>query len=54
MSAIIAYFSRNGENYVSGAIRNLDVGNTEIVAKSIHDLVGGTLFKLEPLQEYFV
>lgn len=52
MSAIIAYFSRNGENYVCGEIRNLDVGNTEIVAKSIHSLIGGMLFKLEPLQEY--
>ena len=52
MSVIIAYFSRAGENYVSGVIRGLNTGNTEIVAKDIHRLVGGTLFKLEPIQEY--
>lgn len=52
MSVIIAYFSRNGGNYVSGEIRDLDVGNTEIVAKSIQSLTGGMLFKLEPMQEY--
>mgnify|MGYP003097567109 FL=1 len=28
MADLIVYFSRNYENYVSGAIRNLDVGNT--------------------------
>lgn len=42
MSAIIAYFSRNGENYVSGAIRNLDVRNTEMVVKK-----SGSLFYLK-------
>lgn len=52
MSAIIVYFSRNGENYVSGAIRDLKVGNTEIIAEMLHNLTGAELFKLEPMQEY--
>lgn len=52
MSAIIAYFSRCGENYVSGAILNLKVGNTEIIAEMLHNLIGAELFKLEPVQEY--
>lgn len=52
MSAIIVYFSRNGENYVSGAIRDLKVGNTEIIAQMLHNLTGAELFKLEPMQEY--
>lgn len=52
MSAIIVYFSRNGENYVSGAIRDLNVGNTEIIAEMLHNLTDAELFKLEPMQEY--
>jgi len=28
---LIAYFSREGGNYVSGRIVNLSVGNTEVV-----------------------
>lgn len=52
MPAIIAYFSRAGENYVSGAIRDLTVGNTEVIAQMLHDLTGSELFKLEPVQEY--
>lgn len=52
MPAIIAYFSRCGENYVSGAIRNLKVGNTEIIAEMLHNLTGAELFKLEPVQAY--
>ena len=27
MAEMIAYFSRTGENYVGGVIKNLDVGN---------------------------
>lgn len=29
---LIAYFSREGNNYVSGRIVNLPIGNTEVVA----------------------
>lgn len=32
MAEIIVYFSRRDENYVSGTIRKLDIGNTEIAA----------------------
>ena len=52
MADLIVCFSRNYENYVSGAIRNLDVGNTEVVACIIQQLTGADLFKLEPIQEY--
>ena len=27
---LVAYFSREGNNYVSGRIENLSVGNTEV------------------------
>lgn len=52
MASIITYFSRNGENYVSSAIKDLKVGNTEIVAGIIQKLTGADLFKLEPVKEY--
>lgn len=52
MASIIIYFSRNGENYVSGAIKDLKVGNTEIVAGMLQKLTGADLFKLEPVKEY--
>ena len=52
MSAIILYFSRAGENYVSGAIRNLSKGNTEVAAEIIHKLTGADLYKIEPAVPY--
>ena len=30
---LIAYYSRNGNNYVCGRIVNLPIGNTEVFAK---------------------
>lgn len=52
MSAIIIYFSRKDENYVSGVIKNLPVGNTEVAADILQRLTGAEQFKLEPIQEY--
>lgn len=52
MAKIIVYFSRKDENYVSGTIRKLDIGNTEIAAGLLQELTGAELFKLEPMQEY--
>mgnify|MGYP001703516257 CR=1 FL=1 len=31
MAQLIVYYSRRGENYVSGSIQTLAVGNTEAV-----------------------
>ena len=36
---LIAYYSRRGENYVNGSIKNLAKGNTEVVAAKIKDLL---------------
>ena len=36
---LIAYYSRRGENYVNGSIRNLKLGNTEVVAQKIKALL---------------
>lgn len=52
MASMIAYFSRRGENYVSGALRELAVGNTETAAGMIRELTGAALFPIEPAQAY--
>jgi flavodoxin len=49
---LVAYFSRPGKNYVNGTIVDLAVGNTEVVAKQIHELTGGDLFHIEPVNAY--
>ena len=49
---LIAYFSREGNNYVGAKIVNLSVGNTEVAAKLIEKLTGGDMFKLEPVKKY--
>lgn len=52
MKTLIAYFSRKGNNYVSGNIVNLPVGNTEVAAGMIQELTGGTLFEIESVNTY--
>ena len=49
---LIAYFSREGNNYVSGKIVNLPVGNTEVAAKMILEMAGGDLFRIEAVNVY--
>jgi flavodoxin len=49
---LIAYFSRSGNNYVSGKIVNLPVGNTEVVAKMIQEMTKGDLFPIEAVNAY--
>lgn len=52
MSELIVYFSRKYENYVSGEIKNLEIGNTEVAAGIIQKLTGADMFKIEPVQAY--
>ena len=52
MKSLVIYFSHTGENYMSDGIRNIDKGNTEIVADTIRDLTGADLFKVEPVNGY--
>jgi flavodoxin len=49
---LIAYFSRKGQNYVSGKIVDLKVGNTEVVAKMINKITGGDMFHIETVKAY--
>lgn len=52
MKQLIAFFSRAGNNYRNGQIINLAIGNTEIAAKQIQDMIGAELFKIEPQKKY--
>ena len=49
---LILYYSRRGQNYVNGAVRELEKGNTEIVAEFIQKAVGGDLFQVETIKTY--
>lgn len=52
MKALIVYYSRKGQNYWNGTIKNLQKGNTEIVAEIIQNEVGGDLFEIQTIKEY--
>jgi flavodoxin len=49
---LIAYFSRSGNNYVSGSIADLPIGNTEVAAKMIQEMAGGDMFRIEAVKTY--
>ena len=49
---LIAFFSRADENYFGGAMRYVKVGNTEIVAGIMKDLISADTFKIEMKDPY--
>jgi flavodoxin len=49
---LVTYFSRRGNNYVGENIVDLPVGNTEVVAKMIHEIMGGDVFRIESATPY--
>lgn len=52
MAALIAFYSRAGENYFGGAYRRISVGNTEKAARMLADLTGGTLYRIQQAEPY--
>ena len=52
MKKLVAFYSRNGENYFAGEYKNIDVGNTEKVAMYIAETIGADVFKIEQKQPY--
>ncbi len=52
MAALIAFYSRAGENYFGGAYRRIAVGNTEKAAEMLADLTGGELFRIRQAKPY--
>lgn len=49
---LIIYYSRVGENYWNGTVKNLEKGNTQIVAEYIQKAVGGDMFEVETVKAY--
>ena len=49
---LIIYYSRKGENYVSGSMKQLAKGNTDYCAEFIQKAVGGDLFEIETVRDY--
>lgn len=49
---LIVFYSRADENYVSGTLKMLTVGNTEVAAHMIEELTGGDLFRIEQVTPY--
>ena len=52
MADLVIYFSRNGENYFGGELKNIEKGNTEVIAEYIQEITGSDMFKVEPAVEY--
>ena len=49
---LIVYYSRRGSNLVDGVVRDLKIGNTELLATILQKLTGGDCFRLEPVTDY--
>lgn len=49
---LIVYYSRRGENYVGGVVKNLQQGNTECVARKIAELTDADCFHIETVKTY--
>lgn len=49
---LIAYYSRRGQNYVDGVIRDLTIGNTEFLARRLAEMTDGTLFRIDTVKPY--
>lgn len=49
---LVIYYSRKGQNYWNGSIRDLPKGNTEIVAEMIRKAVGADVFEVETVKDY--
>ena len=52
MKTLIAFFSRADENYFGGALRYIEVGNTEIVCNLIKEMIPVDIFRIEMKEPY--
>lgn len=52
MKKLIAFYTRAGENYVDGAMKELEKGNTEVIAETLQKLTGADLFQIEQKTPY--
>ncbi|MDK2911145.1 MAG: hypothetical protein PWR29_102 [Methanolobus sp.] len=51
-NCLVTFFSRAGNNYVSGKIVNLPVGNTKVVADMIQEITGSDVFQIDTVKSY--
>ena len=51
-NTLIVFFSRADENYFGGAMRYVEVGNTEIAVGKMRELIEADAFKLEMKEPY--
>lgn len=49
---LIVYYSRADENYVGGVLKQLEIGNTEVAAGIINELIDADMFKIQQHREY--
>ncbi|MEU5877884.1 flavodoxin [Spirillospora sp. NPDC047279] len=49
---LLAYFSRAGENYHYGGRRNLEIGNTEVLARMIRERLDCDVHRIQPADPY--
>ncbi|MBR0030386.1 MAG: NAD(P)H-dependent oxidoreductase [Bacteroidales bacterium] len=50
---LIAFFSRRGQNYVDGSIRNLAKGNNEVIVEKIKALLpDADVFRIDTVKKY--
>jgi flavodoxin len=49
---LLAYFSRAGENYYYGNRIDLEIGNTEVLAEMIKQLIGCDVYRIEEADPY--
>lgn len=49
---LIAFFSRADENYFGGALKYVEIGNTEVVVNQIKELISADTFKIEMKHPY--
>lgn len=47
MAKLVAFYSRADENYFGGAMKYIEVGNTEKIANMIADITGADIYKIE-------
>ena len=52
MAKLIAYYSRAGENYFGGALKQIKEGNTAKVAKMLAKMTGADLFEIQQKVPY--
>lgn len=52
MNTLIAYFSHAGENYLDDEIKNIKVGNAEIISNKVKEFLEADIFKIETVKQY--